>query len=137
MELAKVKHQLDTDPEKEVKGVEVRFEEDFFVVVARANNPRAQKLLQEILSEPATEMARKAGAINPERWDEIMIEVAAQAILVGWRGLTDGGKEVPYSVEKSRELLKMKDFRDRISELAKTQEIYRRDMVEKAADTLG
>ena len=79
----------------------------------------------------------RAGTLEESQMREILIEVEAETILVGWRGLTSAGAEIPYSVPKAIELLGRKDFRDRVIEISKTQENYRRQMVEGAAEQLG
>lgn len=137
MDLNKFKNRFDTDTEKEVKGIEVHLGEGFYVKVARSGNLNAQRKAQELASSPDFMLARKAGTLEQKELDHIGMEVYAATILVGWRGLTEGEKEIPYSVEKARELLGIRDFFNAIREIAETQENYRRAAVEEATKILG
>lgn len=137
MELANLLHDIDKDKNKEIKGTEVHYGDGFFVTVARAGNPAAVKMLNEIMAEPENERARRAGAMQPEKFQAILVQVAAKTILVGWRGLTRDGSEVPYSVERATVLLSCKDFLDKINAMAGTEEIYRRDSIDQSSELLG
>ncbi len=126
-----------TDTDKEIQGVDVPLGEGFVIRVARVGNKRAAKLFQELASAPDVAMARRAGALTEEKEREIMMEVYSKTILVGWSGLTDNGKEVPYSPEKAKELLAVPDFLRVVQDFAQTQENFRRASIEGATDALG
>lgn len=137
MDITKFNQKFNTDADKEVRGVELHIGDDFYVRVARTGNAAAQRMFRELTSDPQFAASRRAGFLSPEKLDEVAIQVFAATILVGWRGLTENGKEIPYSVEKAKELLQMKDFFALVKEFADTQENYRREAVEGAADILG
>lgn len=126
-----------TDSDKEQKGVELHIGEGFYVKVARSGNPRATAMFRELTSDPQFAVARRSGLLSDEKYDEVIFEVYSNTILVGWRGLTDNGADVPYSREKAKELLRHKDFFAIIKEFSETQENYRTEAVEGAAELLG
>jgi len=59
-------------------------------------------------------------AAHAIRDTEIFCEVLAETVLIGWgKGFADEGKEVPYSVDKAKEILtKYPDFRSDLIEYA-------------------
>jgi hypothetical protein len=137
MELKNFNHRFKTDPEREIKGVEIHVGEDFYVTVARAGNRASQAKYREMMSEPSVAVAVRAGNLSDAKMTSIVSEIRATCILVGWRGLTENGKEIPYSVEKARELLAIPDFAARIAEWSETQELFREQSIEQASDALG
>lgn len=63
--------------------------------------------------------------------DEIMIEVLSRTVLLDWRGLKDDDdQEIPYSPEKARELLRVKDFRAVVVQIASDADLYRAERTE-------
>src|SRR5262245_19350780 len=115
MEIKKLESVFKTDAAREENGVEVDFGEGFFVLVARANNKRSKRMFEELVSQPHIEVRRRAGlSADESEFEAFLLKLKATAIVVGWRGLTDGGKEVPYSPEVAAQLLQMKDFAAKI-----------------------
>src|SRR6059036_496501 len=110
MEIKSFDGRFRTDPSRETKGVEVHLGEDFHVMVARSGNRASVAKYRELMSDPAVALASRANNLTDEQMNRIVIEVTANCILVGWRGLTQDGKEVPYSVAKAKELLAVPDF---------------------------
>lgn len=137
MDLKSFNQKFVTNPDKEQKGVELHIGEDFYVRVARSGNAKATAMFRELTADPQFAAARRAGFLSPEKLDEVAMEIYATAILVGWRGLSDKGEEVPYSTAKAKELLAHKDFFALIKEFSETQENYRNEAVEGAAELLG
>jgi hypothetical protein len=138
MDLNQFNARYKTDPDKEIKGIEVDIGENFKIVVARSGNARANKRMSELLAEPEVDMKRRAGAIDDATWDRIQLEVMSSCILVGWSGLTTAdGLPVPYSQEKARELLANRDFMNLVREISGAQEMYRAQALDKSKDALG
>jgi hypothetical protein len=54
-----------------------------------------------------------------KRSDEIYVEVLSKTVLLGWKGtIMYKGEPMPYSRENAIKLLKLKDFRNRVIEVA-------------------
>lgn len=137
MKINQFKQRFVTDKTKENKGVRVPVGEGFVIYVARTGNDAAREKFEQLVSASDVLIARKAGALSAEKQAEIALEVFASCILVGWDGLEDDNGPIPYSVEKAKELLANQDFLNFVREFAETQENYRRDNTEEAADALG
>jgi hypothetical protein len=80
------------------------------ILVARSGNRKYGKLLTK-----EVEKARKVLDVNDDvadkKSEEIMINVIAESILLGWEGVSFKGKELPYTPANARMLLALKDFR--------------------------
>lgn len=57
--------------------------------------------------------------LTPEQKNDRIAEAMAKHILIDWEGVTENEKEVPYSVEKATEYLKLTHFQDKVFEVAK------------------
>ena len=93
------------------------------VRVARAGNDKYREVLGARLKEAQLDgmPEKEADAVA----EEIIIDVMAETVLLGWSGITEKTLEVPYSVAKAREYLKVKDFRKKIGGFADNFEAYR------------
>jgi archaellum component FlaC len=61
----------------------------------------------------------------------------ADCIVLDWKGLEEDGKAVKFSKEECVRVLKeYKDFRDHVSELANSMEIFRQEMDAEAEKNL-
>jgi hypothetical protein len=125
-----------TDPKSETEGVEIPVGEGFFITIARWGNKRAGKLYQRITDEPEVKKKIRDATDNDFYIERVLIPVMAEAILLGWRGCTDNGAEVPYSREKAEEFLKIKDFREFVDGQSKMQENFRLENMHKAGEVL-
>jgi hypothetical protein len=101
---------LGVDTKAEVEGVWHDLAEGVRIKVARAENPRAAELsVKKILAA----REKSGGSITPEQLQRIGREVMAEALLVGWDGVTDeAGNPVPYSSEKALEYLSDPELHD-------------------------
>lgn len=122
-----------TDTDAEVNGVERKLDDTTTLLIARQGNPKASRLWAEIseqrreaLSSPDVE-TREAAEV------ERVVDVLSQAILVGWSGVQFQGKELPYSVENARTLLRIGDFRTLVIGLSSDAEAYRVKQAGEAA----
>lgn len=119
-----VYQQYATDEVKELEGV-WRDVGDSKVLVARAGNRKYARLLGELVESNQAALDAKTDA-SAALSDKIMIDVAAQTVLLGWTNVTFKSKDpLPYSVENARTLLAVKDFRQLISKLSNEFEAYR------------
>lgn len=114
MELGKT---FKTDAKKELEGVEKPIGDGGFVTVARTGNKRYRDMFKKLAKPYRRQIMRDS--LPDDVADEIMNETMSQTILLGWRGLTENGEEVPYSRDKAKEwLAKYPDFKDLITDLA-------------------
>lgn len=126
-----------TDETLETEGVWVEIGERARILVARAGNPKHEKLVRE-LRKPHERRFRD-GKLPDDLATKLAVEAIARTILLGWEGLEDeNGEPMPYSVEKARELLtELKDFRTEVAEIATEAEMYRKESLTEAAEALG
>jgi hypothetical protein len=67
--------------------------------------------LQQKLIEGVPRSKRVGGRISQEDNDRISNECLVETVLLGWRGITNGGKPLPFSKEKAREMIFEPDYR--------------------------
>lgn len=103
-----------SDPVKERNGVEIQIGQDAFVTIARAGGKAYSRLLTKLWGDSKYVLDRK-DAEAEARSDEILIEVMAKTVLLGWRGIKYKGDVLPYSEENAKLLLAIPDFRTQIS----------------------
>lgn len=119
-----------TDEVAEVEGRWQNLTRTARVLVARTGNTRYQELFRKKLAEHELDL----GSDTPESAklsEEILVDIMARTILLGWEGLTFQGREAPYSVEMAKTMLRVKDFRKRIQAIADSHELYRAKSEEK------
>ena len=103
-----------TDKEAEKKGTYTTLPNcgDTEFLVARAGNAGYKRTLNSLYKRNRAVIDSKGDAAEAKS-DEILAEVYAKHILLGWKGTIPDktGKQVPYSYEIAHELLKLNDFR--------------------------
>ena len=113
-----------TDETLENSGATFPLKGDSTLVVARSGNRAYAKALTL-----AVEQNRKLLDLNNDaseaKSEEIMIDVLARTVLLGWSNLSFKGAELPYSVENAKKLLAVKDFRRVVTTLADDSSAYR------------
>lgn len=88
----------------EVEGIEAIYR-GAKLVVARANNTKFKRIFKQLL-KPYKHQIDK-GSLDDETSEDLMVSAYAEAILVGWKDLTDvNGKSWPYNKNNARDLLK-------------------------------
>lgn len=130
MDLSSIK----IDLAKEKNGVWEDLDGETSVLVARMNNPNFNKRFQE-LTELYRSAARK-GMLTDERAEDILVTCLAETILLDWKGLKEAGVEVPYSVEKAKEILSnaaLSTFRRVVVEISDNQAKYRDTEITESA----
>lgn len=119
------------DLSKEVEGVWVQMHGAWFKV-ARSNNDEFQRAFNQLPQE--TQDAIQQGTLSEEESENLFADLMARTIVKDWQGLTMGGKEVPYSEAKAREILsqrKFKDFRQDLWRMAEDRRRFREDQLEE------
>lgn len=130
----KVNQRFATDAAAEEEGVWVEIGEGADLLIARFGNKNHERVLDR-LRKPYRNILRTGGEIPKSRAEAIVIEAAAEALLLDWRGLEDdSGKPIPYSREMAITLMTdLKDFRNQVAAIAMEAETYRASALAAAA----
>ncbi len=113
-----------TDEALETQGKWFPLSKTAKVLVARAGNDNYLEALRAKMQEAQLDLT--AGKEAEKLAEDLIIEVMADTILLGWEGLKSGDKLVPYSREQARSYLRIKDFRKKISAFSDNFEAYRK-----------
>lgn len=97
---------------------------DSKLLVARAGNRKYAKLLTKLVEKNKRVLDGNDDAADAKS-DEIMVQVIAETLLLGWEGITYKGKELPYSIDNAKLVLGMKEFRKVVAKLAEDQDAYK------------
>ncbi len=124
--------QFQTNENKEVNGVWVNLDDEgkARLLIARAQNPHFREAQQRKMKR--YKMAAKSKNIPDDVWDGLFNELIFETILLGWEGMTEGGKPLPYDEENVLRALKMKDFRELVMGYADDMTNYKDESDEAA-----
>jgi len=118
-----------TDQELEKAGVWVEIgSAGEKIRVARMYNPAYSARLREVM-EP---YKQKVSKTNNDESLEIMISIEAETILLDWEGFTENGQDVPYSRDKAKQYLRLKDFRALVNKISSNMETFKAQQVEES-----
>lgn len=109
--------------------------DDFRVRLAMWNNKAHAAFLREVGVKYGRRLAN--GKVPEEKAKSIMAE-QWKFLVLSWEGLTDQGEEVPYSHETLTRLAadkKYKAFFDRLENVCRTEENFRRQNIEELGET--
>jgi hypothetical protein len=128
-----------TDTAAEVDGRWFPIGSGARIRVARLNNPKYREVFSRLVKPH--ERALSLNLLEDETATALLVRAEAEAVLVGWEGLTDGPNNEPvgpYSVERAVDLLtRYPEFRAYVRALASDLANYRQQTVETAKDALG
>jgi hypothetical protein len=113
-----------TDEKLETEGVWFDLSATAKVLVARSGNEKYLAVLRKVLDRNQLALDANDEAANTLA-QQLTIDAMAEAILLGWEGLSFQGKQVPYSKDMAKTMLRVKDFRARIEALSKSFEAYK------------
>lgn len=101
------------------------------LLIARAGNRAYSKALTAAVEARRIELdADESGKVS----DEIMADVMARTILLGWTGpVVDGvqtsfkfkGADITYSIDNAKALLAMREFRKQVAALSDQMDAYK------------
>lgn len=93
--------------------------------VARSGNRKYNRLLSQLYKRNRAVLDSK-GDEAEKKSDEILTEVFAKTILLGWQGeILYKGKKYPYSYEQAKVLLAHRDFRTKVASIAEDFSNYK------------
>lgn len=115
---------LKTDAEREVEGVWHPLPGEGEIKVARHGNDRFNKLLRQLAKKHKLTLEAEDD-LSFKVSEDLMIEVYAHTVLLDWRNITIDGTPTDYTPEIGMQALRVKDFRERVEQLARDAESYR------------
>lgn len=130
-------NEVATNTKSEEDGVWEAYGDKIEFLIARSNNGKYNKLISKHYEKNKTLLERKNSEIAEEKSDDIMVDVLARTVLLGWRAQTGHTLDEvkfqkqpigPYTVDRAKQILGMKemhDFRAWIQEKAKDADRYR------------
>ena len=122
-----------TDTKAEEDGVWEEYADGVAFLIARSNNKKYARLITKAFEKNKRLLEAKNDAAEAKS-EEIIVDVSARALLLGWRGdLQWKGEPMEYSLENAKTLLAVKDFRRWVFERA--EDIDRFKTVKKADDS--
>ncbi len=120
-----------TDVTASEDGVWIDIDSDASVKVARANNKKFRKRLQQ-LTAPYKRLIEQ-DKISDDKLDELLVIALAECVLLDWRGLSVNGENIEYSRENAIKILSdpaYVDFRDYIVSLSQDADVFREKEIE-------
>jgi len=128
--------QYATDESLENNGTWFEIGSDTEILVARSGNRKYAKMLTK-----EVERNRKVLDVEDDfadaKSDEIMVNVMAETILLGWKNMTFKGVDLHYNSENAKKVLALKDFRKLVAEKSIDTEAYRVKLEEKQGEAYG
>lgn len=113
-----------TDSLAETEGRELKLSKTAKLLVARASNRRHADAIRKAVEAGKIDLNDNSEQGN-EVAEEVMIDIMADTILLGWSGISYQGRVVEYSPEMARTLLRIKDFRAKVNAFANNFENFK------------
>lgn len=123
-----------TDPKLELEGREFPLDRTSSITVARSGNPAYVKALRNALEKNKSDLDFGGDAANDLALG-IVIDVMAEHILLGWKGVEYQGKPLTYSVANAKMLLTdLPEFRKKVEGLSNNFESFKVKDTEKTGN---
>lgn len=106
-----------TDEVAEVEGRWFPLDKKTKVLVARTGNPNYLKAIRQRMKDAQIDTEDQSDE-NEKLVSDLVVETMAETILLGWKGLSMKGEDLPYSKANAIKVLSVKGFRTRISSIA-------------------
>lgn len=116
--------ELATDSNLEENGAVFPLGGGATVLVARSDNKAYGKALTKAMEKYKSQLDMEDDAADALS-EQIMIDVIARTILLGWSNLSFKGEPLDYSVANAKKLLSVKEFRRRVMAFSNTFEAYK------------
>ena len=94
------------------------------LLIARANNRHYNKALADLYEKNAEALERNDDAADKLSTD-LMIQVLADTILLGWKGVGYKRQPMEYSTANARTMLALRDFRTLVVKKANEIDVYK------------
>lgn len=114
---------FDVNDKLSIEGTWVPISKDASLKVARINNEKYREFVKQ--KTKPYRSAIRAGSVDEDLMTEIVVQAMARHVLLDWKGLTEKGTDITYSVETAERLLRDKEpFRDLVASLANDQQLF-------------
>lgn len=115
--------QFAVNPKLEQEGKEFDFGGGVKMLIARSSNPTYQKMLNKLYETHKHTLELKDTAEQlaaaKDRSNQIMAEVMAHTVLLGWTGpVAFKGEKLEYSVANAKKLLLVEEFQKEVARRA-------------------
>lgn len=114
--------------EKQREGVWVELGDGASIKVAYSDNPDFQSEFTKLVKP----YRMRGTEVPTDKMSDIICECLSKHVLLDWKGIYDGDKEISFSQEKAKALLSEIDFlRDRVVEESKRLENFKLEVISK------
>lgn len=113
-----------SDEKAELEGQWFPLSKTAKVLVARSGNVNYVTALRKTMDKYQMDLST-GGPESEHLAEQALVEVMASTILLGWEGLSFQGKPAAYTPEMAKTMLRVKDFRKKISGFADSFEAFR------------
>lgn len=115
-----------TDTKAEDEGVWEPYSDEVSFLIGRTHNKRYDATITSLVAKHKRQLDAKTDASRAKS-EELMIETMAKTILLDWKGDFNfqGQLMGPYTVDKAKKLLAVKDFRAWVSNIADDMERFK------------
>ena len=125
-----IRKEFKTDLDREVSGEWLKLGIEAKILVARLFNEKHKKVMEELTKPYKT--ANRRQQLPDDVAESVLKDSMAEAIILDWVGLEEDGEPVPFSKDKAREYLDIKDFADAVTAFAQDMANYREAEIEDA-----
>ena len=123
-------NQIMTDVKKENEGVWTEFAIGIELLIARARNPKYQECLRNKTENVRVDLRKED--FDEKEFADILLQVRAETVLLGWKNIEEDGQPVPYSKEKAMEYFRnpgLKDFYKFVVAVSENSDKYMKELV--------
>ena len=120
-----------TDVAKQNDGTWVDFLMGIRLKIARSRNPKYNELMRKLTENMRIDM--REGKFDNTEFNNVLIKVRAETILLDWENIDEDGKSVPYSIAKAIEYFSNPELNDLytfVVAISESAEAYKKDLVE-------
>lgn len=126
-------NRIKTDIEKQNEGTWIEFLMGIRLKIARSRNPRYNEMMRKLTENMRLDM--RENKFNTDEFNEMLIQVRAHTVLLGWENIDEDDKPVPYSPEKAMEYFRnpeLNDFYTFVVQVSESHEAYKKEIVKDA-----
>lgn len=130
----------ETDGQREsAEGIWLKFPGGRRIRILRAGgaNKNFARTFSRVIKPYRRAMER--GTLDPEKSDELMIQVYLESVVLDWEGFTDAnGNDIPYSRTAARELFTaLPELFNEVVTFASDAAMFQEQQADEAADVVG
>lgn len=121
-----------TRADLENEGVWIDIGDGARIKVARAGNRAHAEVIRRLRRQ--YQATRRGGKAADDMLERLSVEAMAEAVLLDWQGVEEGGAAVPYSLESAQRMLTdYKDFRDMVAGFSTDMALFQEEEEAAAA----